>query len=191
MRVAQVSAISVTLLVLTCVTLIAVRGRAGASGRVDLKQMTMAETIAAAKKIQIAHAVTSAYAPKPRIQQKHKAHRAAAPAESYATSDADAVADMQTGAGSNVPVPADYARGLIVPAAGAQAQMYNNDQNVKVVTGIEGDDVASGIGGGVGGQVVRSHIHSWRVHVRECVCLSVCECERRRVRVSACACACE
>ena len=176
MRVAQVSAISVTLLVLTCVTLIAVRGRAGASGRVDLKQMTMAETIAAAKKIQIAHAVTSAYAPKPRIQQKHKAHRAAAPAESYATSDADAVADMQTGAGSNVPVPADYARGLIVPAAGAQAQMYNNDQNVKVVTGIEGDDVASGIGGGVGGQVVRSHIHSWSMNALACACACACVC---------------
>ena len=91
--------------------------------------------------------------------------------EKKAASDSDKEATSATKRVAAQPRPADYARGLVVepghtqwdrvPAAvapsqissaAAQAQMYNNDQGVKVVTGTEGDDVASGVGGSVGGQ---------------------------------------
>jgi len=39
-----------------------------------------------------------------------------------------------------------------ISSIAAQDQIYNNDANVKVVQGTEGDNVASGIGGGIGGQ---------------------------------------
>lgn len=221
------------------------------------KRMAMTEAIAAAKKIQQRHEVTSAYQPKPKIQTKHAQHRASvtrapaisapapapaavAPApvgkhvtamtadevsdgtdvvfhdfdaKAYSSADAREIESMeqeeknaqQPAAArrnrpvprSHVPVPADYARGLIVqPAhtdvngfataaataehakvygsstgsaaarsrrsspstpssissAAAKAQIYNNDEGIKVVTGTEGDNVASGVGGGVGGQ---------------------------------------
>jgi len=241
---------------LSCVALLLGVGSWGRGGArpvaMAYKQMSMQEAIAAAKKIQQRHEVTSAYQPKPRIQAKHKQHRAAAAAaaaavaapsatapgkhvtamtadevadgtdvvfhdfdaEAYSSADARDIAKMERAeskaavpktsaskapaARSHVPVPADYARGLIVqpahtdvngfptaaaaaehtkdyaspvgrPAAGrsrraspltpssissaaAQSQIYNNDDGVKVVTGIEGDNVASGVGGGVGGQ---------------------------------------
>jgi len=237
-------AAAAALLAVGCLALLAitVRGRAGV-GRAELvhKAMSMQEAIAAAKKLQRAHAVTSAYSPQPKIQSKHAQHRAAAAAaaaaadasapapapaagrhvtdmtanqvadgtdvvfhdfnaKAYSSADAEGFAEMKKDSSSEAtraaappqtrsstaPRPKDYARGLIVepghtqwdrvpaaaapeaartrvrapssstpsqiPSAAAQAQIYNNDQGVKVVTGTEGDDVASGMGGSVGGQ---------------------------------------
>jgi len=254
-----------TALSLACVAAllgVASWGRGGARPvAMAYKQMSMQEAIAAAKHIQQRREVTSAYQPKPKIQAKHKQHRAAAAAaaataaaapgtaavaaapgkhvtdmtadevadgtdvvfhdfdaKAYSSDDAretakmvrvesktampKAAASKAPAARSHVPVPADYARGLIVqPAhtdvngfptaaavadhakesaaragaaasrstagrsrraspstpssissAAAQSQIYNNDDGVKVVTGTEGDNVASGVGGGVGGQ---------------------------------------
>ena len=160
-------AAAVAMLAVGCVALIAFSARAG-GGRAELvyKQMSMQEAIAAAKKLQRNNAVSdsltvSAYTAQPKIQSKHAHHRAEAKAVASAA-DAQAAAPAR---------PADYARGLVVepghtqwdrmPAAvapsqissaAAKAQMYDNDQGVKVVTGTEGDDVASGVGGSVGGQ---------------------------------------
>jgi hypothetical protein len=91
--------------------------------------------------------------------------------EKKVTSETDKEATSAIKRVAAQPRPADYARGLVVepghtqwdrmPAAvapsqissaAAKAQMYDNDQGVKVVTGTEGDDVASGVGGSVGGQ---------------------------------------
>ena len=241
-------------LALTCAALLAsVSRRDVRPVAMTYKQLTMSEAIAAAKKIQATREVTSAYQPKPKIQAKHRQHRAAASApapdtvapapvgkhitdmtadqiadgtdvvfhdfnaKAYSSADAREVERMEqeekdvrapataarapvapAPARPHVPVPADYARGLIVqpahtdvngfataaaaaehakaygsssagaPArsrrasspsvpssissAAAKAQIYNNDDGVKVVTGTEGDNVASGVGGGVGGQ---------------------------------------
>lgn len=91
--------------------------------------------------------------------------------EEKATSEKDNEVRSETKRVAALPRPANYARGLVVEpghtdwdrvpdsmatsqisSAAAKAQMYNNDQGVKVVTGTEGDDVASGMGGSVGGQ---------------------------------------
>ena len=163
-----------------CVALLAVANLSRSTDRVEMlhKQMTMQQAIDAAKKIQRSHAVTSAfYAPKPKIQIKHKKHRAetvaattvanpaaaSAPAypagkhvtdmtanqvadgtdvvfhdfnaQAYSTADAEDLDTMEKEetrqadqaatrkaapaavARSDVPRPADYARGLIVQPA--------------------------------------------------------------------------